>query len=227
MKYSLVLFVILFFAVPTATSAAAWIHQQQTFLSLKHALRHVYNSTVCKGKLAKIDTPLALLYPKLRQYSEYSLSIRAPITNAAVRWDLPPCLLVAQSIIESDLNPMSISGAACVGLMQLNEDFLTERGNMGCKIDNRYSIFDSYYGGACLLSKLIRRYKGDIYAALLAYIAGAGSVDFLLKQYGNLKNAKKAFIRGGRKSMKTVGKVYVGKVSWAYPDKVLSLFMQE
>jgi soluble lytic murein transglycosylase-like protein len=85
---------------------------------------------------------------------------------------LQPALLMAVMQAESGFNPMVISKAGAVGLMQLIPETAIRHG-----VRNLYDTRDNIAGGARHLRYLLDRFHGNVRLALAAYNAGEGKVD--------------------------------------------------
>jgi soluble lytic murein transglycosylase-like protein len=85
---------------------------------------------------------------------------------------LSPALLMAIMKAESGFNPLAISKAGAVGLMQLIPETAIRHG-----VKNMYDTRDNIAGGARHLRYLLNRFHGNVPFALAAYNAGEGKVD--------------------------------------------------
>lgn len=85
---------------------------------------------------------------------------------------LSPALLMAVMKAESGFNPLAISKAGAVGLMQLIPETAIRHG-----VKNMYDTRDNIAGGARHLRYLLNRFHGNVPFALAAYNAGEGKVD--------------------------------------------------
>lgn len=85
---------------------------------------------------------------------------------------LSPALLMAIMKAESGFNPLAISKAGAVGLMQLIPETAIRHG-----VNNMYDTRDNIAGGARHIRYLLNRFHGNVPFALAAYNAGAGKVD--------------------------------------------------
>lgn len=94
------------------------------------------------------------------------------VARYAQEYRLPPALLMAVMKAESDFNPMVISKAGAVGLMQLIPETAIRHG-----VRNLYDTRDNIAGGARHLRYLLDRFHGNVRLALAAYNAGEGKVD--------------------------------------------------
>jgi len=96
----------------------------------------------------------------------------ADIKSAAQSADIDPALLLAVTMEESGGDPLAESPRGALGLMQLMPGTATEVG-----VSDRTDPGQSLRGGAAYLSRMMRRYQGDLSVALAAYNAGPGNVD--------------------------------------------------
>lgn len=85
---------------------------------------------------------------------------------------LSPALLMAIMKAESGFNPLAISKAGAVGLMQLIPETAIRHG-----VKNMYDTRDNIAGGARHIRYLLNRFHGNVPFALAAYNAGEGKVD--------------------------------------------------
>jgi soluble lytic murein transglycosylase-like protein len=94
------------------------------------------------------------------------------VARYAHEYNLSPALLMAVMKAESNFNPMVISKAGAVGLMQLIPETAIRHG-----VRNLYDTRDNIAGGARHLRYLLDRFHGNIQLALAAYNAGERHVD--------------------------------------------------
>jgi soluble lytic murein transglycosylase-like protein len=94
------------------------------------------------------------------------------IAEAASLYKLDPNLIRAIIRAESAFNPLAVSRAGAVGLMQLMPE-VAEQLDVLDPFDPRQNIF----GGARYLRQLLDRHKGDLNLAVASYNAGPGAVD--------------------------------------------------
>ncbi|MGL4874615.1 MAG: lytic transglycosylase domain-containing protein [Clostridium sp.] len=80
-------------------------------------------------------------------------------------------LVLAVIKAESNFNPKCVSSAGAMGVMQLMPVNVKEEG-----ITDPFDIDQNVRGGVSELSKHLKRYKGNVEMALMAYNAGAGTV---------------------------------------------------
>lgn len=94
------------------------------------------------------------------------------VTRAAQQHHLHPALLFAVMKAESSFNPIVISKAGAVGLMQLVPETAMRHG-----VRNLYDTNENVAGGARHLRYLLDRFHGNTRLALAAYNAGERKVD--------------------------------------------------
>lgn len=105
------------------------------------------------------------------------MELEQAVARAARQQKVSPALLLAVMKAESDFNPMVISKAGAVGLMQLIPETAIRHG-----VRNLYDTEDNVVGGAKHLRYLLDRFHGKLRLALAAYNAGERKVD----QYGKI-----------------------------------------
>jgi soluble lytic murein transglycosylase-like protein len=94
------------------------------------------------------------------------------VSRAAKQHRLHPALLFAVMKAESSFNPIVVSKAGAVGLMQLVPETAMRHG-----VQNLYDTNENIAGGARHLRYLLDRFHGNTRLALAAYNAGEGKVD--------------------------------------------------
>lgn len=94
------------------------------------------------------------------------------VTRAARQHHLHPALLFAVMKAESSFNPIVVSKAGAVGLMQLVPETAMRHG-----VQNLYDTNENVAGGARHLRYLLDRFHGNMRLALAAYNAGERKVD--------------------------------------------------
>jgi soluble lytic murein transglycosylase-like protein len=109
-----------------------------------------------------IDSFIAL--PPRRAYE-------ALITEAAKRYRIEPGLIRSVMQTESAFNPVAVSSAGAMGLMQLMPDLALELGVID-PFDPRENIM----AGARHLRRLLDAHDGDVTLAVASYNAGEGTV---------------------------------------------------
>ncbi len=98
--------------------------------------------------------------------------LEGAVAHYAEKYRLSPALVMAVIKAESDFNPIVISKAGAVGLMQLIPETAIQHG-----VRNLYDTSDNIAGGARHLRYLLDRYHGNVRLALAAYNAGQRKVD--------------------------------------------------
>lgn len=94
------------------------------------------------------------------------------VTEAARRYSLPEALVLAVIDVESAWNPVAVSRAGAMGLMQLMPG--TAR---AMRVRDAFDPRQNILGGVRYLRLLANRYDGDIVLTLSAYNAGEGTVE--------------------------------------------------
>ena len=92
--------------------------------------------------------------------------------TAADTYQVPLNLLKAVAKAESDFDPNCTSNAGAMGIMQLMPSTASE-----LNVTDPYDMEQNIMGGAKLLSRLLKKYDGNLPFALAAYNAGSGNVD--------------------------------------------------
>jgi soluble lytic murein transglycosylase-like protein len=105
------------------------------------------------------------------------LELEQAVSRAAQQHHVQPALLLAVMKAESSFNPIAISKAGAVGLMQLIPETAIRHG-----VRNLYDTNDNITGGAKHLRYLLDRFHGNIRLAVAAYNAGERTVD----RYGQI-----------------------------------------
>lgn len=100
-----------------------------------------------------------------------AISVQETLNQAATRYALDPALLQAVAWQESRFRPSARSPKGAVGVMQLMPATARQLGV------NPLDLEQNIHGGADYLSRMLRRYGGDVRLGLAAYNAGPGAVD--------------------------------------------------
>ena len=101
-----------------------------------------------------------------------AVELERAVTRAAQQHHLHPALLFAVMKAESSFNPLVVSKAGAVGLMQLVPETALRHG-----VQNLYDTNENVAGGARHLRYLLDRFHGNTRLALAAYNAGERKVD--------------------------------------------------
>jgi soluble lytic murein transglycosylase-like protein len=101
-----------------------------------------------------------------------AIELERAVTQAAQQHHLHPALLFAVMKAESSFNPIVVSKAGAVGLMQLVPETALRHG-----VRNLYDTNENVAGGARHLRYLLDRFHGNTRLALAAYNAGERNVD--------------------------------------------------
>ena len=105
------------------------------------------------------------------------LELERAVAREAKQHHLQPALLFAVMKAESSFNPVVVSKAGAVGLMQLVPETAMRHG-----VRNLYDTDENVAGGARHLRYLLDRFHGNTRLALAAYNAGERKVD----RYGKI-----------------------------------------
>lgn len=129
------------------------------------------------GTMDLITVPANPRYTATQAKPRYHAAVSDRELEGAVRRfardnRLPPALLLAVMKAESDFNPMAISKAGAVGLMQLIPETAIRHG-----VRNLYDTSENIAGGAKHLRYLLDRFHGNVRLALAAYNAGERHVE--------------------------------------------------
>ena len=101
-----------------------------------------------------------------------AVELERAVARAAQQHRLHPALLLAVMKAESSFNPIVVSKAGAVGLMQLVPETAMRHG-----VQNLYDTNENVWGGARHLRYLLDRFHGNTRLALAAYNAGERKVD--------------------------------------------------
>ena len=124
------------------------------------------------------STPIAAFHRNARYHSGVTnLELEQAVIRAAQQHHLQPALLLAVMKAESSFNPIVISKAGAVGLMQLVPETAIRHG-----VRHLYDTNENVTGGAKHLRYLLNRFHGNTRLALAAYNAGEHTVD----RYGKI-----------------------------------------
>jgi soluble lytic murein transglycosylase len=142
----------------------------------------VYGYIDPTGQVSLTNVPTNGRVTAVRRKARYhsgvaDLELEQAVSRAAQQHHVQPALLLAVMKAESSFNPIAVSKAGAVGLMQLIPETAIRHG-----VRNLYDANDNITGGAKHLRYLLNRFHGNIRLALAAYNAGEGKVD----QYGQI-----------------------------------------
>lgn len=112
------------------------------------------------------------------------------ITRSAKQNGLDPALVLAVVMEESGGDPLATSGKGAQGLMQLMPATARELG-----VKDASSPSQNVAGGSLYLSRMLKRYDGNLELALAAYNAGPGNVDRAGGQVPNFKETQNYVLR--------------------------------
>ena len=118
------------------------------------------------------------------------------IKEAAKKYNISPCLILAVCAIESRYDMDARSGhGRCIGLMQLHKDTARLYG-----VDP-YNPRENIMGGAAVLAKFMQRYNGDIHRVLQKYNASctAAYEREVIRAYQQALSGELDLIREARK----------------------------
>jgi soluble lytic murein transglycosylase len=147
---------------------------------LADAQVYLYVSPTGTVNLTNVPTDIRFkeIKPSPRYHRAVSdMELEQAVARAARQHGISPALLLAVMKAESDFNPMVISRAGAVGLMQLIPETAIRHG-----VRNLYDTEDNIVGGAKHLRYLLDRFHGKLRLALAAYNAGERKVD----RYGKI-----------------------------------------
>jgi soluble lytic murein transglycosylase-like protein len=93
------------------------------------------------------------------------------IKEAAARYKVDPLLIRSVMQVESAFNPMAVSRAGALGLMQLMPEVAAEHG-----VSDPFDPRENIMAGARQLRRLLTLHRGDVTLAVASYNAGAANV---------------------------------------------------
>jgi soluble lytic murein transglycosylase-like protein len=107
-----------------------------------------------------------------RHMSSGSLAIDALVYEAAGKYGLDPCLIIAVMKTESAFSGRAVSPKGASGLMQLMPETAARFG-----VRDIFDQRENVMAGASYLKWLLDRFGGDVRLALAGYNAGEGAVE--------------------------------------------------
>jgi soluble lytic murein transglycosylase-like protein len=145
---------------------------------LSTAQAEIYQYVDASGTLSLTNVPSDARYRRMHSQSKRLHPIISerelhPLINRYSRQhQLHPALIRAVIKAESDYDPMAVSRAGAVGLMQLMPQTAIRM-----DVRDRYDPEDNIGGGTKYLRQLLDRFHGNLPLALAAYNAGEHVVD--------------------------------------------------
>jgi soluble lytic murein transglycosylase len=122
----------------------------------------------------------------------YRIQYREEIAQAAETYEVNPFLIAAVAQTESGFNPLAVSGAGAVGVMQLMPETAQWisglRSWQGDRNPDLAEPGDSIELGACYLKFLLETFGGQTTAAVAAYNAGQGMVQQWVDAAGGVES---------------------------------------
>jgi hypothetical protein len=119
-----------------------------------------------RNPIPKVETTIDgfVVVPPWRAYNEI-------IDRAAERYDISPALIRSVMQTESAFNPIAVSSAGAMGLMQLMPELAEEFG-----VEDPFDPEQNIMAGARYLRQLLRMHDGNVRLAVASYNAGPGAV---------------------------------------------------
>lgn len=121
------------------------------------------------------------------------------ISRSALQNGLDPALILAVVMEESGGDPLATSSKGAQGLMQLMPQTASEMG-----VKDSTSPSQNVSGGSLYLSKMLKRYDGNLELALAAYNAGPGNVDKAGRQVPDFSETK-SYVKKVQDRFKALG----------------------
>lgn len=129
---------------------------------------------------------------------------------------IDPYLVLSIIKVESGFNPKAISSKEAKGLMQIREETYNDVSSIFPNKTEKIDLFDPETNikvGIAYFNKLIKRYEGNYYLALLAYNGGLGNVNSwiskgLVSSELNNKNADEVPFKETKNYLKKVISTY-------------------
>jgi soluble lytic murein transglycosylase-like protein len=166
--------------LPTTRMLLSTLLLGATWLTLSPQDLHaeIYQYIDANGTIALTNVPNDLRYRRITPQSNRlhpTLSERElgpMISRSSQQHQLHPALIRAVIKAESDFDPMAVSRAGAVGLMQLMPQTAVR-----LDVHDLYDPEDNIGGGTKYLRQLLDRFSGNLPLALAAYNAGEHTVD--------------------------------------------------
>lgn len=127
------------------------------------------------GRVERLDRPVARSMPRPVVHaaapSARARAYRPLVAAAAERYALSPALVDAIAAVESRYDPVAVSRARAVGIMQLMPGTARALGVL-----DRRDPAANIRGGTAYLRQLLDGFDGDVVRTIAAYNAGPGAV---------------------------------------------------
>lgn len=149
------------------------------FLFAPAAFAEIYSYVDSKGILHFTNVPTDTRYKPMEydgpkqgvNLKDQRRQYDAIILNTSRKYALEPALIRAIVKVESDFDPIAVSRAGALGLMQLMPQTAKEM-----KVKNPFDPRENVEGGVKYFKKMWETFDGDIILSLAAYNAGAKAV---------------------------------------------------
>jgi Transglycosylase SLT domain/Domain of unknown function (DUF4124) len=139
----------------------------------------IYQYTDAKGTISLTNVPSDVRYRRVELTSPHRLhpmiserELAPMISRFSRQHQIHPALIRAVIKAESDFDPMAVSRAGAIGLMQLMPQTAVQ-----LDVRDLYDPEDNIGGGTKYLRHLLDRFRGNLPLALAAYNAGENAVD--------------------------------------------------
>ncbi len=157
----------------TALVGAHWL-----LSGLPEAHAEIYQYIDANGTISLTNVPTDLRYRRITTQSNRlhpvlsERELEPMISRYSRRHQLHPALIRAVIKAESGFDPMAVSRAGAIGLMQLMPQTAVR-----LEVRDLYDPEDNIGGGTKYLRQLLDRFRGNLPLALAAYNAGEHTVD--------------------------------------------------